>query len=142
MVLRWPRVSAEGLLVSDVSAHLPRTDKNKPGLWTGIGTLLYMERTVSGDLLQSTGNSAQYSVITHMGGKSEKKWMCVCVQLNHFSVQQKLTQHNILNQLYVNKNFKKKNNKLGIARINCTFVLRSAEAVGGLFGPQVYLGEG
>lgn len=36
-------------------------------------TLLYTEWMVSGDLLYSTGISAQYSVITYMGKKSEKE---------------------------------------------------------------------
>ena len=37
--------------------------------WFGIGiwTQLYMKWMVTGDLLYSTGNSTQYSVITYMG---------------------------------------------------------------------------
>ena len=49
------------------------------GSGTGICTLLYMERMANGDLLYSTENSAQYSVITHMGKESEKEWIRVYV---------------------------------------------------------------
>ena len=34
---------------------------------------MYMEGMVNRDLLYSTGNSTQYSVITYMGEKCEKK---------------------------------------------------------------------
>ena len=45
----------------------------------GIGTctLLYMEQMVSRDLLYSTGNSTQYSVILYMGKEYVKEWMYV-----------------------------------------------------------------
>ena len=43
---------------------------------------------VNGDLWYSTGNSTQYSMVTHMEKESEKEWMCVYVYLNHFVVQQ------------------------------------------------------
>ena len=47
----------------------------------GIGTctLFYMEWVVIGDLLYSTENSIQYSVINYMGKESEKEWICVYV---------------------------------------------------------------
>ena len=48
------------------------------GFGLGICTLLYMEWMVKENLLYSTGNSAQYSVITYTG-KSEKEWICVYV---------------------------------------------------------------
>ena len=32
------------------------------------------------DLLYSTGNSTQYSVITYMGKESEKERMCICTR--------------------------------------------------------------
>ena len=51
-----------------------------------------MEWVVSGDLLYSTGNSAHYSMITCMGKESEEEWICVYVSLNHFVVQQRLSQ--------------------------------------------------
>ena len=41
----------------------------------GICTLRYMEWMVNRDLLCSTGNSIQYSVITYMGKEFEKEWM-------------------------------------------------------------------
>ena len=40
------------------------------------------------DLVYSTGNSTQYSV---MGEESEKEWICVYVQLSNFVVHLKLT---------------------------------------------------
>ena len=42
------------------------------------------------NLLYSTGNSAQYSVITSMEKNLKKR---IYVQLNHFAVRLKLTQH-------------------------------------------------
>ena len=38
----------------------------------GIGTLLYLKYITNKDLLYSTGNSAQYSVITKKGEKLKK----------------------------------------------------------------------
>lgn len=54
---------------------------------------LYIEWMVNRDLLYSTGNTTQYSLIIYMEKESEKEWICVYVQLNHFVVQQKLTHH-------------------------------------------------
>ena len=45
------------------------------------------------DLLYSTGNSAQYSAITYVGKEFEKEEIRVYVQLNHFAVRLKLSQH-------------------------------------------------
>ena len=45
-----------------------------------------------------TGDSTQYSVITYMGKESEKEWIYVYVQLNHFAIYLKLTQLKLLNQ--------------------------------------------
>ena len=39
----------------------------------------YMEWMVNGDLLYSTVNSTQYSVIIYMGKESEKEWIHVYV---------------------------------------------------------------
>ena len=46
-------------------------------------------------LLYSTGNYIQYPVITYSGKEHEKEYMCVYIYIyvNHFAVQQKLTQH-------------------------------------------------
>ena len=44
-----------------------------------IYTLLYIKQITNKDLLYSTGNSTQYSVITYMGKESEKEWMYVFV---------------------------------------------------------------
>ena len=46
---------------------------------TGICTLLYIEWITNKDLLYSTGNSTQYSVVAYMGKESEKRMdICVC----------------------------------------------------------------
>ena len=37
-------------------------------------TQLYREQMINKDLLNSTGNSIQYSLITYMGKESEKEW--------------------------------------------------------------------
>ena len=51
------------------------------------------EKLENKDLLHSTGNYVQYSVINH-NGKNMKKNVCIYVyKLNHFSVHQKLIQH-------------------------------------------------
>ena len=63
------------------------------GFVIGMCTLLYIEWMVNQDLLYSTGNSTQYSLITHMGRESEKEWICAYTKLNHFALQQKLSQH-------------------------------------------------
>ena len=45
------------------------------------------------DLLYSTGNTTHYSVMAYMGKESKKEWIYVYVQLIHFTVHLKLTQH-------------------------------------------------
>ena len=40
-------------------------------------TLLYLKYITNRDLLYSTGNSTQYSIITYMGKESEKEWIYV-----------------------------------------------------------------
>ena len=44
-----------------------------------ICTLWCMENLANGDLLYSTGYSAQDSVIIYVGKESEREWMCVYV---------------------------------------------------------------
>ena len=44
-----------------------------------IHTLLYIKQIINKDLLYSTGNSTQYSVITYMGKEYEKEWIYVYV---------------------------------------------------------------
>ena len=66
---------------------LPGRKRQGGGQGGGIGwefgtdmyTLLYLKQITNKDLLYSTGNSAQYSVITYMGKESEKEWMYVYV---------------------------------------------------------------
>ena len=38
---------------------------------------------INNDLLYSTGNSTQYSLVTYMGKVSGKEWIYVCIKLNH-----------------------------------------------------------
>ena len=40
--------------------------------WINIYTLLYIKQIINQDLLGSTGNSTQYSIITNMRKESEK----------------------------------------------------------------------
>ena len=44
-----------------------------------IYTLLYIKLIINKDLLYSTGNSTQYSVITSMGKEPKKEWIYVYV---------------------------------------------------------------
>ena len=58
-----------------------------------IYTLLYIKWITNKDLLYSTRNSPQYSVMTYMGKGSKEEWICVYAYLIYFAVQQKSTQH-------------------------------------------------
>ena len=57
------------------------------GLWGGIYwetgidiyTLLYIEKITNKDLLYSTGNSTQYSVMTYIRTESKTEWIYVYV---------------------------------------------------------------
>ena len=42
-------------------------------------TVLYINQVANKGLLSSTGNSAQYSVMTYMGKESKKEWIDVYV---------------------------------------------------------------
>ena len=44
-----------------------------------IFTLLYIKQIANKNLLYSTGNSTQYSVMAYMGKESEKEWVYVFV---------------------------------------------------------------
>ena len=54
----------------------------------------YLKQVTNKDLLYSTRNSAQYSIVIEMGKE------CIREYLKHFAVLQK---HNIVNQLDFNK---------------------------------------
>ena len=65
-----------------------------------INTLPCVKQIASGNLLYSTGNSAQCSVTTQIrgmgpgvGGRSKREGIYVYIQLIHLIVQRKLTQH-------------------------------------------------
>ena len=47
-----------------------------------IHTLLYIRQITNKNLLYSTGNSTQYSVITYMRKESEKEWTN-CLYMQH-----------------------------------------------------------
>ena len=44
-----------------------------------IYTLLYIKQIANKNLLYSTGNSTQYSVMAYMGKESKKEWVYVFV---------------------------------------------------------------
>ena len=69
-----------------------RCRKKTSGYWVGgeagginceigidIYTLLYIKYITNKNLLYSTGNSTQYSVMTYMGIESKKEWIYVYV---------------------------------------------------------------
>ena len=62
-------------------------------LWNELFGQPSIKQITNKDLLYSTRNSTQYSVITHMRKESEKEWIYVYVLLNHFAVYLKITQH-------------------------------------------------
>ena len=47
-------------------------------------TLQYIKQLINKDLVNSTGTSTQYSIITCVGKDSEKEWIYVYKWLNHF----------------------------------------------------------
>ena len=44
-------------------------------IWIDIYTLIYTKQIINNDLLYSTGNFTQYSVIAYMGKESIKEWL-------------------------------------------------------------------
>ena len=48
-------------------------------IWINLYTLLYVKQITNKNLLYSTGNSTQYSVIIYMGKESEKEWIHIYV---------------------------------------------------------------
>ena len=44
-----------------------------------IHILLYIKQITNKNLMYSTGNSTQYSVMAYMGKESKKEWINVCV---------------------------------------------------------------
>ena len=59
--------------------HIYLKVQDKSGVWDQqIHTTIY-KRDNQQDLLYSTGNSTQHSVITYMGKESEKEWIYVYV---------------------------------------------------------------
>ena len=57
-----------------------------------INTLLHIKQITNKDLLYSTGNSIQYSVMAYMGKESKRVDRCICIKI-HFAVHLKLTEH-------------------------------------------------
>ena len=62
---------------------------------TDIYTLLTLciKYVASENLLHSSDNSTQCSVVTETGKKSRKEGMYAYAQLIHYAVEQKITQH-------------------------------------------------
>ena len=58
-----------------------------------IYTLLYIKKITNKDLLYSVGNASQCSITAYMGKESKKKRTYVYIQLIHFAVHLKPTQH-------------------------------------------------
>ena len=56
-------------------------------------TELSIKQKPSKDLLHSTGNCTQYSVMAYMGKESKKEWIYVFISQIHFAVCLKLIQH-------------------------------------------------
>ena len=53
--------------------------RDKLEIGIDIYTLLYIKLITNKDLLYSTGNSTQYSVMAYMGKESKKEWIYVYV---------------------------------------------------------------
>ena len=83
--------SINELKIIDIYVWLPRGSGSRGGrdweFWISRCKLLYLEWINNKVPLYSTGNYIQYPVINHDG----KEY--ICIYLNHFAVQQKLTQH-------------------------------------------------
>ena len=69
--------------VTDVENNLIVTSeevgRDKWETGTDIHTLLYIKQKTNKDLLYSTGNSGQCSLMTYMGKESKKEWIWVYV---------------------------------------------------------------
>ena len=66
--------------------YFKKSDKGERGggginweIGTDINTLLYIKQKTNKNLLYSTGNSTQYSVMTYMGIESKREWIYVYV---------------------------------------------------------------
>ena len=104
---KWTYLQKRNRLIDFEQLMVPKRDRwvgGRNGLGFRIGQR-YMEWLANGDLLYSTENSTQYYVMVYVGKESERKWMCAHGWLNHFVVSG--IYHNLVNQLYFNKPFKK-----------------------------------
>ena len=97
---QWLRLISPCYLTTNQSEviHHEALIPNEGGInWkTGIDiyTLLYIKEITTKDLLYSTGNSTQYSVIAYMGKEYKKEWIHVypSMQMIHFTLHLKPTQ--------------------------------------------------
>ena len=71
---------------TEIESQMWKTNLQLPGgKWAGINweteidihTRLYIKQITNKDLLYSTGNSTQYSVMAYMGKESKKEWIYV-----------------------------------------------------------------
>ena len=69
--------------------------RNGLGIWNWHRHTVVCGMVANRNLLSSTGNPTEYSVIICTGRESEKEWMCVCVCVCVCItvVEQKLSQH-------------------------------------------------
>ena len=90
--------------------------------WSRIGicTLRYMEWLANGDLLYSTGNSAQCSGIIYVGKESEREWIVYIY--NWITLLYNINYHNSVNQLYFNKTLKYKKRMCCIYICLCVYI--------------------
>ena len=88
-----------GCTESDTAERLNTHTRAHTHTHTHIYTLPCVKQLASGKLLYSTESSVQCSVINQkhgmvgVGGRCKREGLYVCLQLIHFIVQQKLTQH-------------------------------------------------
>ena len=88
------------------------------GFGIGMCTLQYVAWMVNGDLLYSTGNSTQESVIIYVGKESETEWMCVYCGYNRIALMYSRNYRNVLNQLCFNKALKKEKRRRTFASVS------------------------
>ena len=56
------------------------------GHWDDIYTLLYIKQVGNMNLLHSTGNSTQYSVMTNMGTESKRVDICIRIMYMYYTL--------------------------------------------------------